>query len=60
MKKYTFDKIKEIVESNGFELLNVDDPKLNAKITIKCSEGHIKTVTFNSFLKRSICYKWYE
>ena len=57
MKKYTFDKIKEIVESNGFELLNVDDPKLNAKITIKCSEGHIKTVTFNSFLKRSICYK---
>ena len=48
MKKYTFDKIKEIVESNGFELLNADDPKLNAKITIKCSEGHIKTVTFNS------------
>ena len=57
MKKYTFDKIKEIVESNGFELLNADDPKLNAKITIKCSEGHIKTVTFNSFLKRPICYK---
>ena len=39
MKKYTFDKIKEIVESNGFELLNADDPKLNAKITINVLKG---------------------
>ena len=54
MKKYTFDKIKEIVESNGFELLNADDPKLNAKITIKCSEGHIKTVDIMDLIANDI------
>jgi hypothetical protein len=39
-KKYTYEQIKEIVESHGFKLLSKEYKNANEKLKIKCKNGH--------------------
>lgn len=46
--KWTYEKVKEYVESRGYELLS-RSYKNKKKISLKCPQGHIWEVDFHSF-----------
>ena len=52
--KWTYEKVKEYVESRGYELLS-RSYKNKKKISLKCPQGHIWEVDFHSFKKGVNC-----
>lgn len=52
--KWTYEKVKEYVESRGYELLS-RSYKSKKKISLKCPQGHIWEVDFHSFKKGVNC-----
>lgn len=58
MRKSTIDNIYKIATDNNFAINNIsgNDSK-SAKITVTCCNGHTKTVYFQAFKNRPICYE---
>ena len=58
MRKSTIDNIHKIATDNDFDIISIDGSDCkSAKITVTCCNGHTKTVTFESFKYRPICYE---
>lgn len=51
---YTYDEVKNYIESFGYELLSKEYKNANGHLIIKCPKGHIyNTCTFSSFKNRN-------
>lgn len=58
-KKYTYEEIKRVIESNGYSLLSNTYKNANTKLHLKCPEGHDYFTVYNSFRQGYRCQKCY-
>lgn len=54
-KKYTYDEVKEYVESQGYVLLSDDYINCEEKLILKCPVGHEYYVSFTNFRTGNRC-----
>ncbi len=55
--KYTYEEVKEYVESFGYELLSNEYINANGKLKTKCPKGHVWITTFDRFKRDLRCKK---
>lgn len=53
--KHSYEYVKEYIESFGYELISKEYENINAKLFIKCPNGHIFDTTFKRFKQGNRC-----
>jgi predicted Zn-ribbon and HTH transcriptional regulator len=53
--KYTYEEIKEYIESFGYKLLSDEYKNSRTKLLVECPNGHIWETKYNSFQQGSRC-----
>lgn len=57
-KKFTYEEVKEYIESKGYKLISKEYKGTKEKITLKCPNGHVYDTDFHGFKnKGSRCRK---
>lgn len=54
--KWNYELVKELIESEGFELISKEYINTKSKLIIKCSKGHEFSVAFSSFKNNPKCH----
>ena len=55
VKKFTFEFVKNYIESEGIELISEEYVNINSKLKMKCSSGHIFEINFKQFKQGFRC-----
>ena len=55
-KRFTYEEVKEYIESFGYELLSTGYKNNHTKLKIKCPKGHECEMCFKSFKKGNRCF----
>lgn len=53
--KHSYEYVKDYIESFGYELISEEYENINAKLFIKCPNGHIFDTTFKKFKQGNRC-----
>lgn len=54
-KKYTYEEVKQIIESHGYKLISTEYINCKTKIEVECPDGHRYFVTFDVFCQGNRC-----
>jgi len=53
--KPTYDKVKQIIENEGYKLLSTEYKKSSIKLEIQCTKGHIFEMRYSNFQQGNRC-----